>query len=192
MQLGMVGLGPHGRQHRAPPHAQRSSLRGLRPQRRRRSTRSPASGVTGSSGSQAISSPSSKSRAPSGSCCRPARSPRPRSRSSAGCWKRGDIIIDGGNSFYKDDIRRAQELEGQRHPLCRLRHQRRRLGPRARLLHDDRRRQGRGRPARSDLQRAGARRRRHPAHAGPRWPRSARRSAATCIAARAAPGISSR
>ncbi|HUK57823.1 MAG TPA: decarboxylating 6-phosphogluconate dehydrogenase [Stellaceae bacterium] len=26
---------------------------------------------------------------------------------------RGDIVIDGGNSFYKDDIRRAQHLSGQ-------------------------------------------------------------------------------
>ncbi len=39
-----------------------------------------------------------------------------------------DIIIDGGNSFYKDDIRRAKALEGQRHSVRRLRHQRRRLG----------------------------------------------------------------
>ena len=28
----------------------------------------------------------------------------------SGCLDRGDIIIDGGNSFYKDDIRRAREL----------------------------------------------------------------------------------
>ena len=32
----------------------------------------------------------------------------------------GDIIIDGGNTFYKDDIRRAQRSDGQGHPLCRL------------------------------------------------------------------------
>ena len=65
----------------------------------------------------------------------------------------GDIIIDGGNAFYKDDIRRAQALKAEGHPLHRLRHQRRRLGPRARLLPDDRRRQGSGRPSRSDLRR---------------------------------------
>jgi 6-phosphogluconate dehydrogenase len=53
----------------------------------------------------------------------------------------GDIIIDGGNSFYKDDIRRAKML-GEGHRLYRCRHVGRRLGPRARLLHDDRRRQG--------------------------------------------------
>ena len=52
----------------------------------------------------------------------------------------GDILIDGGNSYYVDDIRRAKELAPKRHPLCRCRHQRRRMGPGARLLHDDRRR----------------------------------------------------
>ena len=30
------------------------------------------------------------------------------------CWSAGDIIIDGGNSFYKDDIRRAKQLAGKR------------------------------------------------------------------------------
>ena len=51
----------------------------------------------------------------------------------------GDIIIDGGNSYYIDDIRRAKELAAAEDPLRRRRHQRRRVGPRARLLHDDRR-----------------------------------------------------
>ena len=27
--------------------------------------------------------------------------------------REGDIIIDGGNSFYKEDIRRAKELRGR-------------------------------------------------------------------------------
>ena len=57
-----------------------------------------------------------------------------------------DILIDGGNSYYVDDIRRAKELAGEGHPLRGRRDERRRLGPRARLLHDDRRRAG-GRPA---------------------------------------------
>ena len=51
----------------------------------------------------------------------------------------GDTLIDGGNSYYIDDIRRAKELGAEEDPLRRRRHQRRRLGPRARLLHDDRR-----------------------------------------------------
>ncbi len=86
----------------------------------------------------------------------------------------GDIIIDGGNSFYKDDIRRARTLQDQGHSLRRLRHQRRRLGPRARLLPDDRRRQGGGRSPRSDLRRPGAGPWRHSGHAGPQRPRSPR------------------
>ena len=51
----------------------------------------------------------------------------------------GDIVIDGGNSYYIDDIRRAKELARQGHPLRGCRHQRRRVGSGARLLPDDRR-----------------------------------------------------
>ena len=58
------------------------------------------------------------------------------------CMEPGDIIIDGGNSNYRDDIDRAAALASQGHPLRRRRHQRRRVGPRARLLPDDRRRDG--------------------------------------------------
>ena len=77
----------------------------------------------------------------------------------------GDTIIDGGNTFWKDDIRRAARAEGEGHPLSRRRHVRRRVGARARLLPDDRRRQGGRRAARSDLRRAGAGQGRHPRHA---------------------------
>ena len=48
----------------------------------------------------------------------------------------GDIIIDGGNSNYRDDVRRAAKLKETRHPLRRRRHQRRRLRPGARVLPD--------------------------------------------------------
>ena len=51
----------------------------------------------------------------------------------------GDILIDGGNSYYVDDIRRAKELAPKENPLCRRWNQRRCLGSGARLLHDDRR-----------------------------------------------------
>ena len=54
----------------------------------------------------------------------------------------GDIVIDGGNSYYVDDIRRAKELAANGHPLRGRGHQWRRVGARARLLHDDRRRAG--------------------------------------------------
>ncbi len=33
---------------------------------------------------------------------------------------KGDILIDGGNSYYIDDIRRAEQLRDIRHPLRRL------------------------------------------------------------------------
>ena len=70
----------------------------------------------------------------------------------------GDVVIDGGNSYYRDDIRRGAKLARVGHPLRRCRHQRRRRRPRARLLPDDRRR-GRGRrPPDADLRRARARR----------------------------------
>src|SRR5277367_5867652 len=41
---------------------------------------------------------------------------------------RGDILIDGGNSYYIDDIRRAKELTSKGITLCRRRYERRRLG----------------------------------------------------------------
>ena len=74
----------------------------------------------------------------------------------------GDIIIDGGNSYYRDDIDRAAALKRAGHPLRRRRHQRRRLRARAGVLPDDRRR-GRDRGApRPDLRHHRARRRRRP------------------------------
>ena len=65
------------------------------------------------------------------------RSPKRRSKASAACLERDDIVIDGGNSFYKDDIRRAKTAGRKGNSLRRLRHVGRRLGHRARLLHDD-------------------------------------------------------
>ncbi len=52
----------------------------------------------------------------------------------------GDTLIDGGNSYYVDDIRRSQELALKANPLRGCRNQRRRMGVGTRLLHDDRRR----------------------------------------------------
>jgi 6-phosphogluconate dehydrogenase (decarboxylating) len=74
--------------------------------------------------------------------------------SLSGLLERDDIITDGGNSFYKDDIRRAKKTGREGHSLCRLRHLRRRLGYRPWLLHDDRRPEGRCRLPRSDLRSA--------------------------------------
>ena len=69
----------------------------------------------------------------------------------------GDILIDGGNSYYIDDIRRAKDLAPKGYPLRGRRYQRWRLGPRTRLLHDDRRRRGCRTASRPDLPDAGSR-----------------------------------
>ena len=105
----------------------------------------------------------------------------------------GDTLIDGGNSYYVDDIRRAKELAPKRHRLRRRRHQRRRVGPGARLLHDDRRPRprrcsGSTRSSRTLAPGAGRIERTPGRAAGRRHGRAA----ATCTAAPAAPATSSR
>jgi|ERR1700738_1448176 6-phosphogluconate dehydrogenase len=67
----------------------------------------------------------------------------------------GDILIDGGNSYYVDDIRRARS-RGAGNPVRGCRNEWRRLGPGARLLHDDRWTGGGGAAPRSNLQNPGA------------------------------------
>jgi hypothetical protein len=62
-----------------------------------------------------------------------------------------DVIIDGGNSYYRDDIDRANALVAKGIHLPGCRHQRRHPRARARLLPDDRRRAGAGPPPRPDL-----------------------------------------
>ena len=104
-----------------------------------------------------------------------------------------DILIDGGNSYYVDDIRRAKELAAKEHPLRRCRDQRRRLGSGARLLHDDRRREAMW----SSTSIRSSRRWRPGTATSPRTPgareaRTAPPSRATCTAARTAPATSSR
>ena len=101
----------------------------------------------------------------------------------------GDILIDGGNSYYVDDIRRAKKLAPDGDSLRRCRHEWRRVGPGARLLHDDRRRAGRRETPRSDFCDARARhgqlsRARQAARRS-----AARQNKAICIAGRTAPAI---
>ena len=57
-----------------------------------------------------------------------------------GLLEPGDIVIDGGNSYYRDDITRAKRAEGVGIHYVDCGTQRRRVGARARLLPDDRRR----------------------------------------------------
>ena len=55
----------------------------------------------------------------------------------------GDVIVDGGNSNFRDSIRRSKEAAGEGRPLRRRGRLRRDLGPRRGLLHHGRRRGGR-------------------------------------------------
>ena len=101
----------------------------------------------------------------------------------------GDIVIDGGNSYYIDDIRRGRELNKAK--LRRRGYQRWRLGSGTRLLPDDRR-SSRGREAsRPNLRDAGARHRQIPARRDVEG-LAAPRKRATSTAARAALATSSR
>ena len=58
----------------------------------------------------------------------------------ASCLGAGDIIIDGGNSFYQDDLDRSACAFGIRHSTARRRDQRRCVWARTRFLLDGRRR----------------------------------------------------
>ena len=102
----------------------------------------------------------------------------------------GDAIVDGGNTYYRDDIRRAATLGERGHPLRGRRHERRRVRARARLLPDGRRPRRRIRAARADLRLAGAGRGRRRPHARPHRAPRARRNGATSIAARPVPATS--
>ena len=104
----------------------------------------------------------------------------------------GDVIIDGGNSFWQDDVRRGKALKERGIHYVDVGTSRRRLGHRARLLHDDRRRQGGGRPPRPDLRGAGAGDRRYSAHRGARRDAMPESSKAIFTPAPSAPGISSK
>ena len=102
----------HGRQHRAAPDARRPRVRRLRRQRggdraargRGRDRRALARGVRGQADAR---------RARPGSWC-PRRSRARPSTSSRRYFERGDIVIDGGNSYYRDDIDRAAGARAER------------------------------------------------------------------------------
>ena len=143
---------PDGRQHRPPADEERPHRRRLRQGSQRRSRRSPPKARPAPNSLEDFVAKLEKPRTawvmlPAGKITEATI------EALAKLMQPGDVIIDGGNTFWQDDVRRGKALESARPALSRRRHQRRRLGHRARLLHDDRRRQGRGRPARSDLHR---------------------------------------
>ena len=71
--------------------------------------------------------------------------------------EKGDAIVDGGNSYYKDDVRRGQELAAKGIYYVDAGTSGGVWGARAGLLPDGRRRARSGAAARSDLEDAGAR-----------------------------------
>ena len=109
MQLGMIGLGPDGRQHGPPARTGRARVRRLRRLgRRRRSAhrRRPASAPTSM---EQLVAPLDAAAPRLDHGARRRRRPD-RSTRWPRCSALGDTIIDGGNSWYHDDIRRALPL----------------------------------------------------------------------------------
>ena len=106
--------------------------------------------------------------------------------------EKGDIIIDGGNSYYIDDIRRAQELKARGIHYVDVGTSGGVWGLERGYCHDDRRRNGDRQASGSDLQDAGARPGQRIPHAGPRQGRLAPPRTAICTAGRAALVTSSR
>ena len=102
----------------------------------------------------------------------------------------GDTVIDGGNSYYRDDITRAKNLLAQATSTTSTRNQRRSLGTRAWLLPDDRRRDGDRHAAGPDLQDDRSRRGDAPSPPRAAHAPTARARKAICTAGQAAQGIS--
>ena len=121
MQIGMVGLGRMGGNIVAAPDARRASLRRLRREAPRRARRSSKDGATAAASVDRAGEGARGKAARRLADAAGRRDHRGDGRSSsAAFWSRDDIIIDGGNSFYKDDIRRAKKLaeKGIRYVDC--------------------------------------------------------------------------
>ena len=106
----------------------------------------------------------------------------------------GDIVIDGGNTYYRDDIDRAKRLLASRPPLRRRGNERRSVRARAGLLPHDRWRDRGGEQSRTALsdhrpRRRTARRARLITAGRPRAKRH-QPSTATCTAVRREPATS--
>ena len=112
-RTGTVTLG-HGRprSHGGQPRASRDGRRPLpassTTRRRPRSRRSSREGATGASSLAELVAALPAPARRLGDGARPGTSPRASSPSSPACSRTGDCLIDGGNSYYRDDIRRAE------------------------------------------------------------------------------------
>ena len=95
----------------------------------------------------------------------------------------GDVVVDGGNSYYRDDIVRAKRLAERGIRLPGLRHERRHSRSRAWLLPHDRRRGRRRAAPRSDLRHACPSGGNHDEELPGAKHAAAQRSAAICTAA---------
>ena len=109
MQLGMIGLGRMGGNIARRLIQNGHDVRGLRRQPRKR--RYPRQGEGDARPFPPRTGPGPRP-APRGLGDAAGRRDHRRHdrRSWASCCEAGDIVIDGGNTFYKDDIRRAEKL----------------------------------------------------------------------------------
>ena len=107
MQLGMIGLGRMGANMIRRADAGGPRGRRLRPLRREPVQQLAGEGAVGADTIEDLVAGSS-GRATSGSWCPPASRRRTRSRACCELLDEGDTVIDGGNSYFKDDVRRAK------------------------------------------------------------------------------------
>ena len=106
--------------------------------------------------------------------------------------QKGDIIIDGGNSYYIDDIRRAKELQPKGIHYVDVGTSGGVWGLGTRILPDDRRRARHREASGPDLQDAGAGAGKYRSHSGPRKSRRYGRRRLSALRACPAPATSSR
>ena len=112
MQLGMIGLGRMGANLVRRLMRDGHDVRRLRREQGRRSNELAGEGATGAFTVEEFVAAARRSRGRSGSWSPPRSSTTP-STSWSTTSTPGDIIIDGGNSYYRDDVDRAARLKPQ-------------------------------------------------------------------------------